>query len=71
MIIERVLFMLGVITGMITVGGLALIDYTNNIIPTYHIQEQKDLLSECEKALPRNQKCVIVLSTRIENVEEK
>ena len=37
----------------------------------FKIIEQQHLISECEKALPRNQKCVIVLSTRIENVEEK
>ena len=50
---------------------LCMFDYTKNVRPDYHVQEQKDLISECEKALPRNQKCVIVLSTRIENVEEK
>lgn len=52
-------FMIGV---LLTVGSYK---------TEFKITEQHNLLSECEKALPRNQKCVIVLSTRIENVEEK
>ncbi len=57
------IFILGVLCGL---GIEQSISTTN-----YKTVEQQTLLSECEKALPRNQKCVIVLSTRIENVEEK
>ena len=57
------IFILGVLCGL---GIEQSINRTN-----YKIVEQQTLISECEKTLPRNQKCVIVLSTRIENIEEK
>jgi hypothetical protein len=63
--------LIGIFLGAVLGICLCMLDYTKNVRPDYHIQEQKHLISECEKALPRNQKCVIVLSTRIENVEEQ
>ncbi len=60
----------GFILGVILAAILAAAIHDSNV-RKYSYNAQDMLISECEKALPRNQKCVIVLSTRIENVEEK
>lgn len=58
----------GFILGVILAAILAAAIHDNNVRKYSH-NTQDMLISECEKALPRNQKCVIVLSTRIENIE--
>jgi hypothetical protein len=60
-ILVLLFFILGILCGL----GIEQSSNKTN----YKTVEQKQLLSECEKALPRNQKCIIVLSTRIENIE--
>jgi hypothetical protein len=62
-------FLLGVVFVLGFFFGVSLEQGSTN--KRFKTAEQQTLISECEKALPRNQKCVIVLSTRIENIEEK